>query len=278
MDFMNLSQALRDGLAMQGKATVTNLQSQAVTYASGEKITDQSTRIASLTESVGFSATGLTISGGATAVGVEMPATAFVPVPINVTLGGVTGNFALPINASDRAADAVYQMSLTDLALNEDLWATFDPMKFLPRDPLSFTIDLTGRVVLLTDLLDIGALTADVNAQRMPVTMQDVIINDLSATGLGATLTGSGDFTLDITDTTTYDGFPRPIGQATATVTGVNGLLDKLISTGLLSTDDAMSGRLMLGMFARVVAPDQLTSTIEFTPDGQIIANGQRIK
>jgi hypothetical protein len=162
--------------------------------------------------------------------------------------------------------------------VNEDLWAMLDPAAALPRDPMSMKIDLAGSVKLLVDLLDIDRMSQTIDAGVMPFDFQSVTINELSASGLGASATGSGEFALDMSDLTTFDGFPRPTGQATATLTGINGLLDKLISIGLLTADDAMAGRLMMGMFARVVAEDQLQSTLEINAEGHVIANGQRIQ
>ena len=52
-----------------------------------------------------------------------------------------------------------------------------------------------------------------------------------------------------------------------------------LIGMGLLSDSDAMGARMMMGLMAVPgEEPDTLNSKIEFTEDGQILANGQRIK
>jgi Uncharacterized protein conserved in bacteria (DUF2125) len=121
-------------------------------------------------------------------------------------------------------------------------------------------------------------MTRMIDAGIVPFDLQSVTINDLSASGLGASATAAGAFALDMSDMVTFDGIPRPTGQATATLTGINGLLDKLISIGLLAPADAMQGRMMMGMFARVVGTDQLQSTLEISAEGHVIANGQRIQ
>lgn len=60
---------------------------------------------------------------------------------------------------------------------------------------------------------------------------------------------------------------------------GPNGLIDKLIAMGLLSQQDAMGARMMLGMFTVAGSePDTMTSTIEVDADGHLLANGQRIR
>jgi hypothetical protein len=39
-----------------------------------------------------------------------------------------------------------------------------------------------------------------------------------------------------------------------------------------------MMGRMMMGMFATPVGDDELTSTLEVTGSGSVIANGQKIR
>jgi hypothetical protein len=60
---------------------------------------------------------------------------------------------------------------------------------------------------------------------------------------------------------------------------GANGLIDNLIKMGLVSDSDAMGARMMMGMFGVPgEGEDTLTSEIKVSEDGQILANGQRIK
>ena len=55
--------------------------------------------------------------------------------------------------------------------------------------------------------------------------------------------------------------------------------MDTLVSSGLLPVQMAMGARMMMGMFAvPAEGEDTLKSKLEFTRDGQILANGQRIK
>ena len=278
MNLMNISQALRDGLAVEVTVNSAVSKSQSVMTSFGDLVSDQSTNVDAATTAARFDTTGLALSGGATGFQVLIPVMQGLPLPINVSGGAVDYNFAFPVNTSDQPADMRYAIALTDITVNEELWAMLDPTFTLPRDPLSIKVDLAGKVTLLVDLLDIASMTQTMDAGVVPFDIQSVTIAELSASGLGASATGTGEFTLDMTDLTTFDGFPRPTGQATATMTGVNGLLDKLIAMGLLTTDDAMAGRLMMGMFARVVGEDQLQSTLEINDQGHVIANGQRIQ
>jgi hypothetical protein len=84
-------------------------------------------------------------------------------------------------------------------------------------------------------------------------------------------LAGTGAFTFD-----NSMGIPMPLGEANVTVTGANALIDGLIATGLLSEDDAMGARMMMGMFMVPGAnADELTSKIEAKEGMQILVNGQ---
>ena len=86
-------------------------------------------------------------------------------------------------------------------------------------------------------------------------------------------------FTFDNTDLTTFDGMPAPTGEVNLSLVGGNGLLDKLIAMGLVPEEEAMGMRMMMGMFAVPGdGEDTLNSKIEVKGDGQILANGQRIK
>lgn len=96
---------------------------------------------------------------------------------------------------------------------------------------------------------------------------------------VGAKLTGDADFTFDNSNTEEFDGLPAPSGVANLQLVGANALIDKLIDMGLLQESDAMGARMMMGLMAVPGdEPDTLNSKIEFTEDGQILANGQRIK
>ena len=96
---------------------------------------------------------------------------------------------------------------------------------------------------------------------------------------VGTKLTGDGDFAFDNSNTEEFDGLPSPSGVANLELVGANQLIDTLIGMGIISDNDALGARMMMGLMAVPgEEPDTLNSTIEFTEDGQILANGQRIK
>ena len=96
---------------------------------------------------------------------------------------------------------------------------------------------------------------------------------------VGAELTGTGAFTFDNTDKVTFGGMPRPAGEANLTLSGGNGLLDKLVQMGLVRQEDAGGVRMMVSMFAVPgQGEDVLNSKIEINDQGHIMANGMRIQ
>ena len=103
--------------------------------------------------------------------------------------------------------------------------------------------------------------------------------NDLLVSMIGAKLTGTGAFTFDNADMQTFPGMPRPEGFVELALTGANAVLDKLIQMGFVSDNDAMGARMMMGMFAVPgEGEDSLKSRIEINEQGQVLANGQRIR
>ena len=60
----------------------------------------------------------------------------------------------------------------------------------------------------------------------------------------------------------------------------MNGLIDNLAAAGLVSNDDVMGARMMMGMVARPGegGGDSLVSEVELTPGGGLIVNGMQFQ
>ena len=111
-----------------------------------------------------------------------------------------------------------------------------------------------------------------------PGELHSLEITELRAKVGGADLSGTGSFTFDNSDLTTFDGVPAPTGKIDLVLAGGNGLLDKLVAMGLIPQDQAMGARMMMAMFAKPgEGQDVLNSTLEFKDKG-FFANGQRLK
>jgi hypothetical protein len=194
-----------------------------------------------------------------------------LPAPIDLQMGPLTMDFLVPLTGVE-PQDFRYMVKLEDLKLNEEAWALFDPGQTLPRDPAALEISTSGKATL-----DLLALAEAQNAGMTEVVAPSIQALEISAINLtmaGAAVAGSGAFTFDnSTDT------PTPIGNAEVMVTGANGLIDKLVTLGLLPEDQAMSARMMMGMF---LVPgdgdDVLTSTVEAKAGGSLFVNGMQIQ
>lgn len=202
---------------------------------------------------------------------------AAMPMPITVDIAEYGLNFEMPLSRSDTPAPWAMGVNLTGLDVSDEVWAMFDPSAMLPRDPATVRLDLTGTATVLFDVMDPSQAEA-MAAAPMPLQVESVNLNDLTIAFGGAEITGTGAFTLDNTDMTTIPGMPKPTGALDLQMTGVNALIDTLANMGLLPQEQVMGARMMLGMFATATGDDQMTSRIEFTADGQVLANGQRIQ
>lgn len=200
-----------------------------------------------------------------------------LPFPIELSMAKGGFNLSMPVSKSDDPQDFAFGITLADFKMSDMIWGIFDPTGQLPRDPATVVLDLAGQATLLVDFLDPDS--AAQMASENPGEVQTLTVNKLQLDAAGAKLDGSGGFTFDNNDTTTFPGMPKPVGAVDLSLVGGNGLLDKLVAMGLIPDDQAMGARMMMGLFAVPGSePDTLNSKIEFTDEGQVLANGQRIK
>jgi hypothetical protein len=199
-----------------------------------------------------------------------------IPFPkLEVSYAEAAFDLLLPVVAAAEPQDFVFLTKLVDFAISEEVWSMFDPGKQLPRDPATLVVDTKGTVTVMTNILDPVAMES---METPPGQVNSLDVTEIHAKFGGADLTGTGAFTFDNSDTTTFPGFPLPTGKLDLKLTGANGLMDKLVAMGVMSQDDVMGFRMMLAMFANSAADkDELTSTLEFKDKG-FFANGQRLQ
>ena len=202
-----------------------------------------------------------------------------LPLPVNVNLARYGYQVAMPMVPTEDARAMTFGLDLIGLEIDDFLWNLVDPATMLPRDPadLTFLANLTGR--WLVDISDPDAPMQAMLAGDSIFELSSADISNLRLSAAGSELTGKGAFTFDNDDLFTFDGMPAPDGGIDLKLVGGNGLLDKLVQMGLLPQEQAMGARMMLGLFAVPgEGEDTLTSRIDVTPDGQVLANGQRIR
>ena len=204
--------------------------------------------------------------------------TAELPIgPLEFSVSEMRTNVVIPLKVSKTPAPFSYQDRIINLSVSENLWAMFDPDKMLPRDAVTYILDVSGMGNWLIDPFDVRFQNDDLAEPKGE--LHALTLNALQVTGAGINLTGTGDFTYDNDDLDTFDGIPAPTGAMNLKLAGGNTLIDTLIEMGLLPADEAMGVRMALSLFTIAGdGDDRLISDIEFTDDGQVLANGKRLK
>lgn len=201
-----------------------------------------------------------------------------LPFPISYAVRQISAEMLLPVSKGDAAQPFKFAYVLDGLTFSDAIWNLFDPTSQLPRDPASLTVDLSGEAVLSQDLFDpaLAQPPADAGADaapEAPFAPKSLTVNKVALDAVGAKA--------DIAGTLEFGDNPNePVGKLNGSFEGVNGLMDKLVTMGLVPQEQMMGLRMMLAMFAKPVdgQPDQLTSEIEFREGGSIFANGQQVK
>jgi len=201
---------------------------------------------------------------------------AAMPFPIELAMAQSGFNLKMPVQKSEAAQDFAFGITMANFTMSDLLWSIFDGAGQLPRDPATIMLDLSGKAKVLVDFMNPDA-AAGLNGA--PGELEAIKLNTLLIDAVGARLEGSGDITLDKNGPAMVPGMGSPVGAINIALAGGNGLMDKLTAMGLLQQEQAMGARMMMGIFAVPGdGPDTLKSKIEFTQDGQVLANGQRIR
>ncbi|MRX49814.1 DUF2125 domain-containing protein [Paracoccus sp. S-4012] len=247
---------------------------------------------------------GIAYQGAATGIDTRIEG-GDMPFPVAYQLGEVTFDVQFPVTASEAPQPFKIAYSLAGLAVDEAIWATFDPGEQLPRDPASLDIDVTGQVRVTQDLFDPALAQAagdaageaaggmdetdatgtepsegtadaadDTADMPSPVEPVELTINQLALAALGARIAAEGQLAVPESG-----DLSQPVGTISAQMDGANGLIERLTAMGLLPPEQVQVVRMMLAMFTRPgVGPDNLVSEFEFREGGQIFANGQQIR
>ena len=202
-----------------------------------------------------------------------------LPFPVQFSMKEYAAKFLMPVGKSDEEQDFGLGVTLADFTMSDMIWGMFDPAGQLPRDPATVSFDVTGKAKLAVDLMDPESMEAVERGETTFGELNAMDLNSLTLSLAGAELTGDGAFTFNNDDLESFDGMPAPVGAIDLKLVGGNGLLDKLVAMGFVPEDQAMGARMMMGLFAVPgEGDDTLTSKIEVTEDGQVSANGQRLK
>jgi len=202
-----------------------------------------------------------------------------LPFPLFVEMATSGFGMRLPVMQAEEPQDFALSLNMTEFTMSDIIWALFDAAGQLPRDPATVALDLSGKAKVLFDTLNPEQMGEMAASGEQPAEVHELQIDKLVVDAVGAKLEATGNMTFDNDDKTTLPGFPKPVGDVSIDMAGANGLMDRLVAMGLLPAEQVMGARMMLGLFT-VPGPeaDTLTSKIEFTEEGQILANGQRLR
>ena len=278
-DLLNLAPALRNGLYVSVESETGGSDTQSLTTVDQQVIDRQSTFSGPATTRIALNDAGLMVEADIDGLAVNLEQPDVLPFPIGFDLSKISAGFLIPLLASTEAQPFTYALDLADLRLGPSIWTLFDPDKSLPRTPGRLAIDLEGQVINGVDWLNFLALEDLDYVGPLPFSLEAFTLNELTVSALDAIVTGSAAFRFDNADTTTYPDFPKPIGIADFTLQGINGVLEMMSDAGFIPSDALFGARMGLGMVTKAApGDDNLTSAIELTEDGQIIANGQRLR
>lgn len=275
VDFEQFADALTAGFSARGGFIWGAGSSELMSSDRGETV-EAST--ASKSGGLSFAVDRDIINYGGSASGTKMSmTTSEFPIPVDIAIGETLFNLLMPVNKTDTPSDFGLTIKLGDFSISDGIWGLFDPKAVLSRDPATIHMDFTGKANWLVDIMN--PESDEVMNAEVPGQLHALTLKTLQVKAAGAELTGAGGFTFNNDDLETFDGLPAPTGAIDLMLTGGNGLMDNLVAMGLLPEDEAMGARMMMGLFAIVgEGEDTLTSKIEVTADGQVLANGQRLK
>ncbi len=265
---------IKDGLSVSGSLALGKM---AVQVDSLTRNKTSNVAVTSDSGNFGISLSRDRVSYGIAENGVRIRiASQQLPIPeIKVGYDQLALNFDLPLAQASAPSDFSVSIALRNLAVDDAVWSMFDPGGMLVHDPATLAVALSGKLLVLTDLLDPEKVAQMSGPPWIPTAIN---LNELTASALGAILTGKGSFKVDMSSGKTINGLPLPVGAVDLDLKGAYGLIDSLASMGLLKDKQTMGFKGMLGAFAKPVGEDHVTSRIEVTQEGEITANGQRLK
>ena len=278
MSIMNLAAALHQGLSIQGSGNYGGSTSKTVVVVDGNEVSSQAMTAGSSTSTISANADAVQLSTTGSDVSLDFLINEGMQMSVQADIEKLSGDLLIPVSASQEPQDFTLAFGLEGIKLGEGLWGMFDPAEVLPRDAAIMSMNLTGKTTLLLDLLNFEKMM-QLSGNDVPAQLNELTINDLHVSAAGASASATGDFAFNNDDLVSFEGIPAPSGSAEVKVSGANGLIDKLIELGLMAESDAMGARMMMGMFAVPgEGEDTMSSNLEITEDGKILANGQRIK
>ncbi len=191
----------------------------------------------------------------------------------------VTGSMVIPVGASDDVKDLGFMLQVDQFRVNDEMWDSFDPERSLPRDPANFLLDVSAKVRMFVDLMDLANENVSPPQDGSPV--GELISVDLGALNVnlaGASLAGLGGVTFPMGGKLGDRDIPNPIGKLTFTLHGTEALIESLGHLPMIPPQISFSAMSAIGMLTRPAGEDTVESVVEFGPDFSITVNGVKMQ
>ena len=227
-----------------------------------------STPPVSVTHEGGKTAAELSISdgraryaGNAQDVEMNVETQALGPFPgVAFVMDGFEMSMEMPLKQADEAQPYAIEVELDDLAIDETVWAAFDPQKKLDRSAMQLEVNITGDARLLTDFQG-AAMT------QSPIDLETFEIAEFELEALGVSVDAQGGFEI-------AGDASRSSGEMEVVVEGGLALLDNLSAAGLIPVEALGAYQGLIAQFTvRDGVDDKLTTKIE-SRRGQVSING----
>jgi hypothetical protein len=194
------------------------------------------------------------------ALALEMSGVPSVMQALGGEVRSMTLQIGLPVDPEIGSGAMDVAFSISDLAIDESVWAMVDPSGIFPRDPISTTVDLSGEMAPVLGVIK--------SMNEAPYERFD--IEELSFSGLGAEFFGFGEFTANPAGA--RGTLEEMDGQAQLRAVGLAQLLEKLGEAGILAPREFSQARGLVAMlFER--SDDEMVSNIVLK-DGGVVLNG----
>lgn len=202
-----------------------------------------------------------------------------IPFPIETTAAAIGTGFTLPVIAGEAEQDFGVSLTVTDLAIPEQLWMMADPGNGLPHDPVTLEIDLSGKTRLFIDIMNEAEMRKLDQTGGVPGEITALSLEKLRIGGLGALVEADAQFDVDNDSPSMFNpDMPAFGGVAALRLVGVTTLLNKLGQMGLIPMQQALVGAGMIQQLGKPGAgADEYTADIALSPDGALSVNGTPI-
>ena len=183
-----------------------------------------------------------------------------------LTLQKLLVQMQAPVNSMATPADLNFLASVTDVQVNDAVWALLDAKNALPHDALNLVLDM--GMLARWNIFD-AATTKDFKPEAITLRQLDV-----NVAGVTATFSGHG-----TTDPAGSKDMPFTTGMLDGRVSGLNRLLNAVVASGLMSTGDMFPVRAATAMvFNSEAGTDVQTTHVEARDGGSIFVNGVQLR